>query len=48
LFGTDFLLGGGSVVAVAKGLMDNGGFSESELRSIGRENSLDLIPRLKS
>ena len=47
LFGTDFPLGGGSVVAVAKGLMDNGGFSESELRAIGRENALELLPRLK-
>ena len=48
LFGTDYPLGGGSAAAVAKGLVDNGGFSESELRSIDRENSLELIPGLKS
>jgi predicted TIM-barrel fold metal-dependent hydrolase len=47
LFGTDFPLGGGSAAAVSKGLIDNGGFSESELRSIDRENALELLPRLK-
>ncbi|HYL83668.1 MAG TPA: amidohydrolase family protein [Candidatus Angelobacter sp.] len=48
LFGTDFPLGGGQVAAVSKGLMDNGGFSESELRGIDRENALGLLPRLRS
>jgi predicted TIM-barrel fold metal-dependent hydrolase len=48
LFGTDFPLGGGSALAVSKGLVDNGGFTESELRGIDRENALDLLPRLKS
>jgi len=48
LFGTDFPLGGGSGLAVSKGLIDNGGFSESELRGIDRENALVLLPRLKS
>jgi len=47
LFGTDFPLGGGSGLAVSKGLIDNGGFSESELRGIDRENALGLLPRLK-
>jgi 6-methylsalicylate decarboxylase len=48
LFGTDFPLGGGSGLAVSKGLIDNGGFSESELRAIHRENALELFPRLKA
>jgi len=48
LFGTDFPLGGGSGEAVSKGLMENGGFSESELRAIDRENALELLPRLKT
>jgi predicted TIM-barrel fold metal-dependent hydrolase len=48
LFGTDFPLGGGSGLAVSKGLIDNGGFSESELRAIDRENALELLPRLKT
>jgi predicted TIM-barrel fold metal-dependent hydrolase len=48
LFGTDFPLGGGSGAAVAKGLIDNGGFSEGELRAIDRENALELLPRLKA
>jgi predicted TIM-barrel fold metal-dependent hydrolase len=47
LFGSDFPLGGGSVATVAKGLIDNGGFTESELRAIGRENALELLPRVK-
>jgi len=47
LFGTDFPLGGGSGLAVSKGLIDNGGFSESELRGIDRDNALELLPRLK-
>jgi len=48
LFGTDFPLGGGSAAAVSKGLIENGGFSESELRAIDRENALTLLPRLKT
>lgn len=48
LFGTDYPLGGGSGLAVSKGLMDNGGFTEGELRAIDRENALALLPRLKS
>jgi len=48
LFGTDFPLGGGSMTAVTKGLTENGGFSESELRGIDRENALELLPRLKT
>jgi predicted TIM-barrel fold metal-dependent hydrolase len=48
LFGTDFPLGGGSMTAVSKGLIENGGFSESELRGIDRENALELLPRLKT
>jgi predicted TIM-barrel fold metal-dependent hydrolase len=47
LFGSDYPLGGGSAAAVAKGLMDNGGFTESELHAIGRDNALELLPRLK-
>jgi hypothetical protein len=27
-------------------LIDNGGFTESELRGIDRENALELLPRL--
>ena len=48
VFGTDFPLGGGSGLAVSKGLIDNGNFSESELRGIDRENALELLPRLKA
>jgi predicted TIM-barrel fold metal-dependent hydrolase len=48
VFGTDFPLGGGTAAAVGKGLMDNGGFSASELRAIDRDNALELIPRLKT
>jgi hypothetical protein len=48
LFGTDFPLGGGSGATVSKGLIENGGFSESELRAIDRENALELLPRLKT
>jgi len=48
VFGTDFPLGGGSSLAVSKGLMDNGGFSDGELRGIDRENALELLPRLKA
>jgi 6-methylsalicylate decarboxylase len=47
LFGTDYPLGGGSAEIVAKGLMDNGGFTASELRAIDRDNALELLPRLK-
>jgi len=43
VFGTDFPLGGGSGAAVSKGLIENGGFSESELRGIDRENALELL-----
>jgi 6-methylsalicylate decarboxylase len=48
LFGTDFPLGGGSGAAVSKGLIENGGFTDSELRGIDRENALELLPRLKA
>ena len=48
LFGTDFPLGGGQMGAVNKGLIENGGFSEAELRGIDRENALELLPRLKA
>src|SRR6266700_6004378 len=48
LFGTDYPLGGGSAAQVAKGLADNGGFTESELRAINRDNALELLPRLKA
>jgi len=48
LFGTDFPLGGGSAATVAKGLRDNGGFTDAELRTIERENALKLLPRLKT
>jgi predicted TIM-barrel fold metal-dependent hydrolase len=47
LFGTDFPLGGGAASIVAKGLVDNGGFSASELRAIERDNALALLPRLR-
>lgn len=47
LFGTDYPLGGGSAAQVAKGLADNGGFTEAELRAINRDNALELLPRLK-
>jgi hypothetical protein len=29
-------------------LADNGGFTESELRAINRDNALELLPRLKA
>jgi len=48
LFGTDFPLGGGSAAIVAKGLKDNGGFTDAELRGVERENALRLLPRLKT
>jgi hypothetical protein len=32
---------------VAKGLIDNGGFTPAELRAIDRENALTLLPRLR-
>ncbi|HYS27725.1 MAG TPA: amidohydrolase family protein [Vicinamibacterales bacterium] len=48
LFGTDFPLGGGSAAIVAKGLKDNGGFTDAELRAVERENALKLLPRLKT
>jgi predicted TIM-barrel fold metal-dependent hydrolase len=47
LFGTDYPLGPG-IVATAKGLKDNGGFTESELRAIERDNAVRLFPRLKT
>ena len=46
LFGTDFPLGGGSAAIVAKGLQDNGGFTDAEMQAIDRGNALRLIPRL--
>jgi predicted TIM-barrel fold metal-dependent hydrolase len=46
LFGTDFPLGGGSAAVVARGLLDNGGFTAQELRAIERDNALRLLPRL--
>jgi predicted TIM-barrel fold metal-dependent hydrolase len=48
LFGTDFPLGGGSAAIVAKGLRDNGGFTDAELRAVERDNALKLLPRLKT
>jgi 6-methylsalicylate decarboxylase len=48
VFGTDYPLGGGSAAQVAKGLADNGGFNESEMRAINRDNALELLPRLKA
>ena len=48
LFGTDFPLGGGSAAIVAKGLRDNGGFTEAELRAIERDNALTLLPRFRT
>ncbi len=48
LFGTDWPLGGGSAAIVAKGLRDNGGFTDAELRVIERDNALGLLPRLKT
>jgi predicted TIM-barrel fold metal-dependent hydrolase len=48
VFGTDYPLGGGSAAIVAKGLVENGGFTASELRAIDRENALRLLPRLRA
>lgn len=48
LFGTDYPLGGGSAAIVAKGLLENGGFTAAELRAIDRENALALLPRLRT
>ena len=47
LFGTDFPLGGGSAAMVTKGLLEDGGFTESELRAIDCENALRILPRLR-
>ncbi|MBI4888344.1 MAG: amidohydrolase [Acidobacteria bacterium] len=47
VFGTDYPLGGGSAALVAKGLRENGGFTDAELRAIERENALALLPRLR-
>jgi len=47
VFGTDYPLGNGAAAVVAKGLVDNGGFSASELRAIDRDNALTLLPRIK-
>ncbi len=44
LFGTDFPFRGS--VETAQGLRDNGGFSETELRAIERDNALRLFSRL--
>jgi predicted TIM-barrel fold metal-dependent hydrolase len=46
LFGSDFPFFSGSA-ATAQGLIDNGGFTASELRAIDRDNALELFPRLK-
>jgi 6-methylsalicylate decarboxylase len=48
LFGTDFPLGGGSAAIVAKGLRDNGGFTDAQLLAVERDNALRLLPRLKT
>jgi len=48
VFGTDYPLGGGSAAQVAKGLADNGGFTEAEMQAINRDNALQLLPRLKT
>lgn len=48
LFGTDYLGGEGNVMATAKGLRENGGFSDAELRLIERDNALELFTRLKA
>src|SRR5215469_110986 len=47
LFGTDYPLGGGSAAIVAKGLMENGGFTPTEMKGIDRDNALELLPRLR-
>ena len=44
VFGTDFPPGGSSA-SVAKSLFDLNLFSENELRQIGRENAVRLLPR---
>jgi len=46
LFGTDFPFV--TAEATAKGLSENGEFSDSELRAIERENALGLFARLKA
>ena len=49
LFGTDFpLIAAGGTLNTAKGIRDNGGFTEPELRAIERDNAVKLFPRLKS
>jgi 6-methylsalicylate decarboxylase len=49
LFGTDFpLIAAGGILNTAKGIRENGGFTEAELRAIDRENALKLFPRLKT
>ena len=48
VFGTDYPLGGGSAAQVAKGLADNGGFTEAEMQAINRDNALQLLPKLKT
>ena len=45
VFGTDFPPGGTSA-AVAKALTDTALFSARDLQSIGRDNALELVPRL--
>ena len=47
VFGTDFPPGGTSA-GVAKALADVGLFSESDLRAIGRDNAVRLLPRFAS
>jgi predicted TIM-barrel fold metal-dependent hydrolase len=47
LFGTDYPLGGGTAAIVAKGLMENGGFTPAEMKGIDRDNALELLPRLR-
>lgn len=39
---------GGSAAIVSKGLLDNGGFTQAELRAIDRETALRLLPRLRA
>jgi predicted TIM-barrel fold metal-dependent hydrolase len=47
LFGTDFPPGG-TGLGVANTLVKLGVFSESDLRSIDRENAVRLLPRFKA
>jgi predicted TIM-barrel fold metal-dependent hydrolase len=47
IFGSDFPFGNPPIVGIAQGLQTCG-FSESELRSIDRENALRILPRFKA